>query len=101
MHVAQPGLIGHVERGALMRILSVAERLLPPQPHAQRGRQRLLRARQVAQDRGVVRRGVRENFRGERTPFILGNLANLEILDHARVVIRIDNHNHIRMVLRG
>jgi len=42
MHVADAGFVRHVQRGALVRILAVAQRLLPLHHDAQRRRQRLL-----------------------------------------------------------
>ncbi len=65
------------------------------------GGQELLRAGEITQNRGVVRRGVGENFSCKRSPFFLANLADLQILDHTRIIARVHDHNHRRVILCG
>jgi len=100
LHVADAGLVGYVQCGALVRVLAVAERLLPLEHQAERRRERFLRACEVGQDCGVVRGGMREHFGGERLALIRRDATILEARDNGGVVVRIDDHDHRLVVLR-
>ena len=100
LHVSQARLVSHVQRRALMRVLAVAQRLLPLEHEAQCGRQGFLGTRQVAEDRGVVRGRVGEDFRRERAPLIRRDSSIFQSGDNRGIVVRVDDHDHRRVVLR-
>ncbi len=100
-----------VERGALVRVFAVAQVLHLVEREVERRRIRVARrmlqlvgeARQVVRDRAVVLRGVREHLgRETEVRFVTHRIVvRAHLVEHNRVIGRIDHHGHVAMVFRS
>jgi hypothetical protein len=77
-----PRFLGHVERRALGRVLSVAQRLYSLHGESQPARELLLLGREIARDGRVVIRGVGEDLGRELTAGLGRNDPTAEHLQH-------------------
>ncbi|ABA48884.1 hypothetical protein BURPS1710b_3404 [Burkholderia pseudomallei 1710b] len=99
-----------VERGALVRILAVAQVLHLVEREVQRCRvcaaravlQIVAEARQVVRDRAVVLRGVREHLGREAEIRLVAErvAVRFHLVEHDRVIGRVDDDRHVAVVLR-
>ena len=103
-----------VEGGALVRVFAVAHFLDFLEAHVQRGREVragrvcavLAQAGQVIGDRAVVLGGMREHFLGQAELGLVADRTGvaaraLHFSQHNAVVGRIDDHDHVAVVLGG